>query len=113
MKVATDKEMVDVPGADEDQEEADNPVDVDGPTDQNNPVEAVEFVDENPVMQHVGIDNEPDDHVDVLNTETVGEVVEADDVKVESSVISTAYDAGIEAGNVNGVNDREVLGLLA
>lgn len=61
------------------------------------------------MLLNVVIENENDNGGGILNKETVGEVVEGDGVKVDSSVISTTYETGNEVGNVNGLNDREVL----
>ncbi|CAM9001371.1 unnamed protein product [Rhodiola kirilowii] len=101
MEEGLDNDMVDAGAQDQ---EANHTVDVDGMNDQN-PNITVEFVDENPVLPQLEIDN----NGDLLNEESIVAIDEGDGPKVESSIITTTNEAESETVKMNGVNDREMV----
>uniref|UniRef100_A0A7N0R871 Uncharacterized protein n=1 Tax=Kalanchoe fedtschenkoi TaxID=63787 RepID=A0A7N0R871_KALFE len=101
MEEGLDKDMVD---AGSQKQEDQHTVDVGG-LNGHNPNETVESVNENLVLTQLG--NDKDD--DLLNEETVPAISVGDDAKVETSIITTAYDAGNEVGKMAAVNDREMI----
>uniref|UniRef100_A0A7N0T077 ARID domain-containing protein n=2 Tax=Kalanchoe fedtschenkoi TaxID=63787 RepID=A0A7N0T077_KALFE len=96
-----DKDMLDA-GAQEQEDQ--HTVDVDGLNGQN-PNETVQFVNGNPILPDLGVDNADG----LLNKETDPTIGEGDCAKVEAPVSITTYETGTEVGRKNGLNGREMV----